>query len=371
MTANSVSLGPVDSVESLRAAIAQVAVLHPGCLLLFRGQNNLHPTLKSGLSRPEIRYHPDVEQGFSAIAGAILGHDSLSSNNVAFRKAVLQHYGFPTNYIDLTSDPEVAAWFATHTAHENIVMYGGWPIRHLDRRSYERRQDGQGYVLVLAIPNAEELKTRRRLFDLANLDPFVRPFRQKAWLIYDRKPLLPDPNGFWVANITVDCTKFVSSLSIREMFPPPTEDKGYAALLSLPFVEVPGTWLPASAEKREAPPIDFGIRAFKIPEYAGMNRKDEYNHKWNDRIHTEPKPMQSWVTWDYDLAGEFPGIQGNIKAATKITISPPASAALFAMPADTPLRWPSLGTDELFFTFAQHGHDKVDDIEYPGIMAAS
>src|SRR5258708_14930469 len=380
-------IGPVDSADALQAAVKQVAESHRDKLLLFRGQNNLHPTVRSGLSRPDVRYEPDVDRGFSAIAGSILGHESLGPKTVAFRKAVLQHYGFPTHYVDLTADALVAAWFATHKPDERRIVYAGIPLRYIDQRFYAPRKEGTGYVVVLAIPDAETLKKDRRLFDISTLGPFLRPQRQNAWLIYDRHPLLPDPNEFWVASIAVDCSKFASTLSASHLFPLPKEDGGFKILLSLPYVEVPAFWLQQLAEARAAaemqeqpeksePPeepksrrrIDFGMRALPLPEYPDAAvSKDEYDHKWNDRTLTEPRPMQEWVKWNFDLNARFPGIKGNTNASTKITLSPRVASLLAKAQGKevVQLRWPSLGTNELFFTFAQFGYDKVDDIEYP------
>jgi FRG domain len=226
MTASRPAIGPVDSVEALLSSIASLSESNPGHLLLYRGQNNLHPTVRSRLSRPDVRYEPDVEQGLSAIAGNILGSDIITPRNIHFRKAVLQHYGYKTHYVDVTSDPVVAAWFSTSRFESHPLLYGGALTRRIEQVCYVTRTEGIGFVLVLAVPNAEALKARRRLFDISTLKPFLRPGRQKAWLLYDRKPLLPDPNEFWVATISVDCSKFKSELSSNYLFPLPTEDVG-------------------------------------------------------------------------------------------------------------------------------------------------
>jgi FRG domain len=369
VTNNQLELGPVDSAEALISAVAGVSAAHPDCLLLFRGQNNLHPTVRSGLSRPDVRYEQDVDRGLSAVAGDILGHESTTAGNIPFRKAVLQHYGYKTHYVDLTADPLIAAWFATNKFEPRTIIYGGSPFRKIEQIRYVRRDEGIGYVLVLAFPNADELKEKRRLFDISALDPFLRPSRQEAWLLYDRKPLLPDPNEFWVASIGVDCSKFSSTFSSSHLFPLPADDAGFKDLLGIPFVEVPGAWLGELRDGKPRPPgsvdLDMGMRALPVPEYVHSEDKDEYNHKWTDETLTEPKPMQAWVKWKFDLGEEIPGIRGDIRDATKITISPRAKSILYSAPPEVPLLWPSLGSDELFFTFAQWGYDKVVEIEYP------
>ena len=190
MTTERSILGPVDSIESLMSVVKAVSAVHQNSLILFRGQNSLHPTLSSGLSRPDVRYEPDVDRGLSAIAGDILGHTSVTAGNTPFRKAVLQHYGYKTHYIDLTADPGVAAWFACNKLERRPMVYAGAQMRTVDRVRYARRSGGLGYVIVLAMPDAEMLKTGRRLFDISTLEPFIRPSRQRAWLLLDRKPCL-------------------------------------------------------------------------------------------------------------------------------------------------------------------------------------
>lgn len=374
-------LGPVDSDESLRSVVAELQSSHPNDLLLFRGQNNLHPTVRSGLSRPDVRYEPDVEQGLSALAGIILGQQKVTPANVPFRKAVLQHYGYKSHYVDLTADPNIAAWFSANRFEPRPLVYGGCPFRHIDQVRYEERTDGLGFVLVLAFPKVEALISGRSLFDISDLQPFLRPRRQKAWLLRDRPPLLPDPNGFWVATIRIDCGKFRSSFSSEYLFPLPNEDQGFKSLLNTPFVEIPGGWLNAlrearrnreQGEEKNEPKselddnrIDFGMRAMPIPEYVHSEGKDEYDHKWNDSTLTEPRPMQMWVHWTFDQRTEFPDIAGDVRDATKVTLSPRAAGLLCGPGRKVRLRWPALGTNELLFTFSQFGHDKVIDIEYP------
>ncbi|MFZ0039144.1 MAG: FRG domain-containing protein [Candidatus Acidiferrales bacterium] len=362
-------LGPVNSTEELLTAVASISTLHPKSLLLFRGQDNLPDTLRSGLSRPDVRYEQDVDNGISALAGSILGHESVTAGNIPFRKAVLQHYGYKTHYVDLTTDPGVAAWFATNTGKRRPYFYLGSAVRMIEQISYSRRDEGEGFLVVLAVPNPEALQTRRRLFDISSLKPFLRPSRQRAWLAYDRPPLLPDPNDFWIATIRIDCSKFTSAFTSRYLFPPPAEDEGFRSLLNIPFVEAPDDWkgTDKDQEKRRRGLHDFcaAVRSLPIPEYEYAEKNNDYDHKWSDQTLTEAKPMQVWVRWKFDLSQRLSGVTGDISEATKITLSPRAHDIVFEPPPEVPLRWPSVGTDELFFTFAQYGHDKVDEIQYP------
>jgi len=140
-------LGHVSTLEELETLRYAYHKEHPEKMLLFRGQTICYPSVRSGLSRPNSRYQPDVEQGLGAIIGGILGHEPVTIRNVPFRRAVLQHYSVQTHYIDLTSDIGVAAWFATSQLLPHRVIYAGEPLRTLDQSSYKRRTDGLGYIL--------------------------------------------------------------------------------------------------------------------------------------------------------------------------------------------------------------------------------
>lgn len=362
------NLGTIRSVVELRALVEAFQTAHPDHQLLFRGQNQLYDSLRSGLARPDVRHQPEVEQGMSAIVGKILGQESTTIQNIPFRRAVLQHYGVPTHYIDLTSDVTIAAWFATNSLNrkKGRIVYGGVPLRLLDRWVYEPSTEGVAYVLILSLPNPDELLSNRVLFDISYLDPFLRPSRQKAWLIMHRPPLLPDPNDFWAATITIDCSEFNSEIDSAHIFPLPSEDAGYKLLLSIPFVEVPGEWLDRNEPpEKKSSGITFGMRALSVPECIHDLSIDEYNHKWVDVTLTEPKPMQNWVKWQFPLAIELPGVNGDFSKSVKLTVSPKARKTLAEAPDEFPLRWPQLDSDELLFTFSQYGHDKVWDIEFP------
>jgi len=90
---------------------------------LFRGQAGLWP-VKSTLGR--LGSNPET----IALEEALIERYAqfMESNNelVSLRKdidsffAIAQHYGLKTNYIDFTTDPKIAAFFATHSKNLNI-----------------------------------------------------------------------------------------------------------------------------------------------------------------------------------------------------------------------------------------------------------
>ena len=105
-------------VESLEAALALAEKMKAdGAATLFRGQTRSWPILSSFSRRSPAEREVSKERfaGFAnwvkrvpALA-TIAGHDDMLL-------AVAQHYGIPTNLVDFSTEPRVAAFFATHEA---------------------------------------------------------------------------------------------------------------------------------------------------------------------------------------------------------------------------------------------------------------
>lgn len=355
------TIGPLKSAAELRRVEKRLRIENPSCLLLFRGQTRLHEHVRSGRARPDARIQPDIEAGWSAMAARMLGL-SVDSSHRGLVKAILQHYGHATHYVDLTSSIVVAAWFASHQFATQQNGYIGSELRQFESATYSRRSE-TGYILVLAIKDPVDLKERDRLFDLSALPPsFARPHRQHGWLMLDRPPTLPQPDHFWVATITIDCSSFEDAPT-RTLFPPIAEDPAFGALLSLPFVQVPDAYFRDPKSKKEEGGWDewcFARRALAVPEYIEGEDRGTLYHKWTDVTLYEPHPIRMWRHWRFDLDKIYPGVSGNIGSTVKISISPSARRVLeSALEADC--AWPSLGADGIFFAFAELDHDKVID----------
>ena len=86
----------------------------------FRGQNREWELISSFLRLDEPNQDKAIERmrrfmNWLQITPAL--KHLLQNRDAAF--AVAQHYGFPTNYIDFTVDPKVAAFFATDSKSDN------------------------------------------------------------------------------------------------------------------------------------------------------------------------------------------------------------------------------------------------------------
>lgn len=360
----------VKTLDELNKIVLEISSKYPGRRILYRGQRRLHESIRSGRARPNVKIHKDVEAGWRSLAMRMLNL-SGERNSYGYARAILQHYGMATHFVDLTEDAEVAAWFATKKYSSKMMIYGGSAMRQYEQVLYEQSNEENGYVLVLAIPETEKLRESGRLYDLSNLPvECARPHRQRGWLMLDRPPTEPTPNNFWVATIKLDTKAWTTKFKTTALFPGPKEDPAFGILLSLPFVQVPTAYFGSDEDpkkpklsaklKCEMETFCFAQRALAIPEYGNEIHDECIDHKWGDFTIYEPHHMRMWKWWRFDLESAHRGITGDIKDAVKITLSPEAKQVLFSI-EDRKCLWPSLGSDGIFFTFAELDHDKVID----------
>lgn len=359
-------LRPVENLPELEATIARLKEAHPGYSFLYRGQTTLHPKIRASKTRDLRATNLEVETGWRTLAFGMLGLPYAEGTS-RFAEAILQHYGAPTHYIDLTHDLEVAAWFAVHQAKRDTQTYIGSCFRRFTYICYKRVQVEHGYVLVLALPNRESLVDSDLLFPLKDLpEHFVRPNRQKGWLMLDQPPIIPNPNDFWICSIPIVAKTFGTDLTSEYLFPGVDEDPAFRTLATLPYVQVPAGYFPSESEKeggREDQSLEtlcFGWRALDLPEYLKSPRDEVINHKWNDFVIYEPHPMRMWRNWRSDLKDKYPERDANIGFATKISIAPGA-LSLLKSEANPGCSWPSVQSDNILFTFAALDHDKVSE----------
>jgi hypothetical protein len=366
------SMYKADSKKALSVLSEELAKEYPNQILLFRGQNNLFPSVRSGRARYEGQFNHNVDHCWSVVAGYIIG-SSDQEDTRHLRKAVLQHYGFVTEYVDLTSDIHIAAWFALNEYQFKDIVWAGGPPRRFKQVRYTPRKQGKGYVIVMAVPHDHLSAEPRNLFDVSNILNLIRPARQQAWLMLDRAPS-HDPNAFWAATIEIDCEDVRIPMTTSELFPSTEDDPGYRALLSFPFVQAQSSLLESEGSdsateihrvllKNSIP--YFATRSIDAPEYVNEFGHGYYDHKWQDSTLFEPPSMQNWFRWSFRLQNRYVGLNGDIGNAKKISVAPNAHEILASKDFQATLGWPDIGAEDLLFTYSQHAYDKVDDMTWP------
>lgn len=193
----------------------------------------------------------------------------------AFQQALLQHYGWRSFYVDCTSNPAVAAWFASHRYSEEIEVEVCEDCDELavllrKRMAQYSSAVGVGHLYVLCKQAADQVG----LVDLAALtvDGFrPRTVAQSAWLL---GPLHnPIPQDCYLAQITAPSEVLQAYAANRglidttDLFPSPADDPILKALLGLPWEEIK---TPASL--KEVPAF---MRMLELPEYHPSSSKIE------------------------------------------------------------------------------------------------
>jgi hypothetical protein len=155
----------------------------------------------------------------------------FTSEDDRYRNAVLQHYGAPTPALDVTYDPEVALWFATHRYQADATRVA---------RYYPH--ESTGVVYALSPPRSAVVDLR-----VGSLVPAfgLRGQRQAGGLLLGATASQPDLSSHIVATLYVSRDAFVTrpsnlrKLSQNFLFPLPNEDAFFSALLDARIADDP------------------------------------------------------------------------------------------------------------------------------------
>jgi FRG domain len=273
--------GIVSSYADLQDAVRSLPPPEPGRVRVFRGQNHDYPTMT-----PTALRRPDTEDMIWPLYASKLAReigrtddyvrqaddylrrhigDDFSGNDLdtslLWVRAIKQHYGPGTEFLDVTYSVGVAAWFALHKMNAGVMQAVYGPpgpfdpetdcvgvhqlIRHL------RFDETPGYLYVLdAIAGTASHgllfeQKHGRLFDLAlapapfSSSPRIRA--QQACLIYadrsvnggDLVPLFVPGTPLRIAWPLEGCPEV--NWSTNHMFPPARDDDWYARFVSVPL----------------------------------------------------------------------------------------------------------------------------------------
>jgi hypothetical protein len=151
----------------------------------------------------------------------------------------MQHYGYRSFFIDVTSDPEVALWFALHRFEsKRAPIYVGNQLRSAVFQMSQYIPNPSGFVYSILTPPENE--SGHRYFDLSRVMPIEarRVHRQRAGAIFC------EPKSRSIGDLVVAKMRIVdhgwfsnSSQDFRtaELFPPPSIDAFYRCLCTLPY----------------------------------------------------------------------------------------------------------------------------------------
>ena len=123
--------GVVRNELELEQLVSELRGKYPTSQLLFRGQTQLYDQIKAARHRAPQPVNGFLEAAWLAFSSNVLGLKKPSPGS-GHARALLQHYGLPTYFLDVTESESVAAWFAVTKAVCQQVMFVGSVFRPYD-----------------------------------------------------------------------------------------------------------------------------------------------------------------------------------------------------------------------------------------------
>jgi hypothetical protein len=193
--------------------------------------------------------------------------------SLQFSQAILQHYGWRSFYLDVSTEPTVAAWFASHVFKDRSRIdlcedHNEVPVLLRKKRASYEFEDGIGHLYLIGKTLSTERVGAINLSEIHLAGYRPRFSAQAAWML---GPLTnePLPQACYVGQITADRSvlrAFAAEQSlegVESLFPPRDEDPVLNSLLSLPWNEISEPF-----EKRDQ---EMSLPAFRrtieVPEY--------------------------------------------------------------------------------------------------------
>lgn len=240
--------------------------------VLYRGQTEHFGTPEQPSATTSFDRHgciPPEMLRWGRYADEVLGAFTGQHSNLALNQAILQHYGFRSFYLDCSDHAAVAAWFAgnQYSDKPSVELCEDCDERPLFLRKKMARYDaaeGVGHLYVLDRGGCEKVGLTD-LTAIAIEGARTRASVQSAHLLGPLRNA-PLPAECFLAHIEADRAVFrelaaeAGLVSTDNVFPPSTEDPILDALLSLPWIPIPGMANPVGD-------IPAFRRGLELPEY--------------------------------------------------------------------------------------------------------
>ncbi|MFC5389881.1 FRG domain-containing protein [Brevundimonas bullata] len=259
--------------EDLETLVTALAELPPGALL--RGQKREYlrrdggPDLRSSIDRHGCQPNRMLKwwhYSRSILSAYVKAFDGRT--DLAVDQAILQHYGWRSFFLDATTDPAVACWFAANSYRTEAcgeLIEDCWRDPFFVRRTRALYEPAEGegclYVIDRKALRAKGINAVD-LVEIATEEGRHRCSAQSAFMIGPLSGNLPDNCASVIIrapNAVFGAYAAHFELTTERLFPGPKTDPVMAALLSIP-------WTKLELEDDELG-IDFFDRGLPLPEY--------------------------------------------------------------------------------------------------------
>jgi hypothetical protein len=278
----------VNSYDHLHQALTALPPPSDGTVRTFRGQSKDYGAILSSFGRVRKKLgnaaafdvfirHLFVKSALLIVLGDLLKLPKLSPIDIRvspaefyLAEAMVQHYGYQTRYIDVTTSLEVALWFALHQfiGDINATVSTTSPPQCVFPAWYEPvTEPGVVYVIDAKPWNRASAVVEGDYIELTGLAPTSvnRPRRQAGGVLYS--PAWGKSEGD-VSGLVQGCLEIGFRWEAvglpwdtEYLFPGPIEDPVYRRLLQAPFFRAVRK-TPGGHEET------VRRRAFSIPEYC-------------------------------------------------------------------------------------------------------
>jgi hypothetical protein len=186
---------------------------------LFRGQTNAIWRVTSSGERLTPEGRAEVLDRFRQFLAWAQDVEKMAGylKDVDSPWAIAQHYGIPTNYIDFTDDPRVAAFFASDTQHPVLAEQQAC-IVCLNSKDFERFWQEFGPIFLAEVDNSKYPSIVQ--IDVANL---WRLQQQRGSFLWN--PIADIEQIYDFDRIVFPYTKNDPSLPVREEIYPPHQSE--------------------------------------------------------------------------------------------------------------------------------------------------
>ncbi len=232
----------ISSQKDFEFYLTEIKSKHIHQQLVFRGQVKdypLVPSMRRGRGKnPSPGCIPWLTANWDVCARRLVSRFKKSQPAFAEAQAVMQHYGYRSFFVDVTSNPEVALWFALHQFRsENTPLHVDSQLRSAVFQWSQYALCRTGFLYVLSVPNDNSKNQYVNLIDTMPSSA-ARIHRQNAGAIFCSSKLESIDDCIIAKLEVIDDDWFRNSkrnLKFTELFPPPSIDIFYRSLCTTPY----------------------------------------------------------------------------------------------------------------------------------------